>query len=88
MENFILIAIISTILFLIIKFLEMKYLEKELKPMKEIVRDGIIVFISTIISAYGMHFSKNSITDFFNVITENKVMNTEATQIFTDTPAF
>ena len=88
MENLFLIAMFATILFLLIKFIEMKYLEKEMKPMKVIVRDGLIVFVSAILASYGFHYSNSSISDFFNVITENKVMNADATQIFTDTPGF
>jgi len=88
MENLFLIAMFATILFLLIKFIEMKYLEKEMKPMKVVVRDGLIVFVSTVVASYGFHYSNSSISDFFNVITENKVMNAEATQIFTDNPGF
>ena len=88
MENLFLISIFATVLFLGIKIAEMKYLEKEMKPMKEIVRDGVIVFVSTVVASYGFMYANNSITDFLNVITENKVMNTEATQIFTDSPGF
>lgn len=88
MENLFLIAMFATILFLLIKFIEMKYLEKEMKPMKVVVRDGLIVFVSAILASYGFHYSNSSISDFFNVITENKVMNADATQIFTDNPGF
>lgn len=88
MENLYLIAMFTTLLFLAMKILEMKYLDKEMKPMKFIVRDGLIVFVSTVLASYGLEFSNNSITDFFNVITENKVMNADATQIFTDSPGF
>jgi uncharacterized protein YacL len=88
MENLFLIAMFATILFLLIKFIEMKYLDKEMKPMKIVVRDGLIVFVSAILASYGFHYSNSSISDFFNVITENKVMNADATQIFTDNPGF
>ena len=88
MENLFLIAMFATLLFLAIKFLEMKYLDKEMKPIKFIVRDGLIVFVSAVLASYGYHYSNNSVTDFLNVITENKVMNADATQIFTDSPGF
>ena len=88
MENLFLIAVFATFLFLAIKILEMKYLEKEMKPIKLIVRDGVIVFVSTILASYGYHYYNGSVTDFLNVITENKVMNADATQIFTDSPGF
>jgi hypothetical protein len=88
MENLFLIAMITTVLFIGIKFIEMKYLEKEMKPLKELARDGLVVFVSTIIASYGFVYSNSSINDFFNIITENKVMNTNTTQIFTDNPGF
>ena len=88
MENLFLIAMFTTLLFFAIKLLEMKYLEKEMKPIKFIVRDGLIVFVSTILASYGYNYSNGSVTDFFNIITENKVMNADATQIFTDSPGF
>jgi len=88
MENLFLIAVVSTLLFLIIKFVEMKYLDEEMKPMKVIVRDAVIVFVSSIVASYGFVYSNSSINDFLNVITENKTMNMDSTQIFTDNPGF
>ncbi len=88
MENLFLIAVVSTLLFLIIKFVEMKYLDQEMKPMKVIVRDAVIVFVSSIVASYGFVYSNSSINDFLNVITENKTMNMDSTQIFTDNPGF
>lgn len=89
MENLFLIAMFATILYFIIKFIEMKYLEEEIKPLKLIVREGLIVFVCTILASYGFMHSNSSINDFLNVITETKVVNTaDATQIFTDNPGF
>ena len=88
MENLFLIAIVSTLLYLVVKFVEMKYLDQETKPLKEVARDALIVFISTIVASYGFVYSNSSINDFLNIITENKIMNTDSTQIFTDNPGF
>ena len=66
----------------------MKYLDKEFKPLKFLVRDGLIVFVSTISAAYLYFYTNSSIHNFFNVITENKALQPEMTQIFTDTPTF
>lgn len=88
MENLFLIALISTFLYLVIKFVEMKYLDQETKPLKEVARDGIIVFVSSIVASYGFMYSNSSINDFLNVITESKAMNMDSTQIFTDNPGF
>jgi len=72
----------------LVKIIEMKYLEKEFKPLKYIVRDAFIVFVSALGGSYGFFYFKSSIANFFNVVTENKTMNMEATQIFTDIPGF
>lgn len=88
MENLFLFAIFTTVLFVFIKVVEMKYLDKELKPLKVIVRDAVIVFASAFIAAYGFFFMKGSFTDFLNIVTENKTLRMDATQIFTDAPAF
>jgi hypothetical protein len=88
MENLFLFAIFTTILFVLLKLVEMKYLEKEFKPLKYIVRDAVIVFSSSLAAAYGFFYTKGSIDDFLNIVTENKTLNMEATQIFTDTPGF
>ena len=46
MENLFLIAIFTTILFLLAKIAEMKFVDKEWKPLRIIIRDAIIVFSS------------------------------------------
>jgi hypothetical protein len=68
--------------------MEMKYLDKEFKPLKIIVRDGLLVFVSTLSGAYIYFYMNASMKNFFNVITENKTLQPETTQIFTDVPAF
>jgi hypothetical protein len=88
MENLLLFAIFTTVLFVLLKMGETKYLEAELKPLKFIVRDALIVFASAFGAALGFFYLKGSFADFLNVVTENKVLNTEATQIFTDMPGF
>lgn len=70
------------------KLMEMKYLEKEFKPLKIMVRDAAIVFISALAASYGFIYTKHSFSDFLNIVTENKTVNIESTQIFTDNPGF
>lgn len=66
----------------------MKYLDKEMKPLKYMVRDAVIVFGSALGAATATFYVRGSFTDFLNVVTENKVLHTDATQIFTDAPGF
>jgi len=88
MEKAFVISTFITLLFCLFKFIEMKYLDKEFKPLKIIVRDAIYVFVCSL-SATFIYFSLDgNITDFFNVLTDTKTMNTGATQIFTDEPGF
>ena len=88
MEKIIIFAILSCILFCLLKFIEMKYLEKEFKPLKTIIRDAMIVFVSAFVSGYMILESGSYISEFFNVVTENKGLKLADAKIFTDTPGF
>ena len=88
MEKEFIISIAVTLLFCIVKFVEMKFIDKELKPLKVVVRDAIIVMMSSIVVTTVVFNMNSSITDFFNVVTENKTINPASTEIFTDTPGF
>jgi hypothetical protein len=88
MDNLFLFAIFTTILFVLAKIAEMKFIDKEWKPLRIIIRDAIIVFSSAFVSSYGYSYINGSFSDFLNIVTENKVLKTDATQIFTDVPTF
>jgi hypothetical protein len=66
----------------------MKYLDKESKPLKVVVRDAIVVFVCSLISTITFFNLEGYINDFFNIVTETKTLNANTTQIFTDVPAF
>lgn len=66
----------------------MKYIEKELKALKYIVRDAVAVFVCSLVASYSYFYMNDSFTDFMNVVTENKTLNLDSTQIFTDVPNF
>ena len=88
MEQIFIISISVTLLFCVAKLVEMKFLHDELKPLKEVVRDAIIVLMCTIASTTVVFNVNSSIFEFFNVVTENKTINPANTEIFTDTPGF
>jgi hypothetical protein len=87
-ETIFLLGFFTTAFFLILLIIKMKYIDKEYKPLKELVTDGLIVFSSTMIAAYGVFHIKGSFKDFMNVITESKTLDPTAAQVFTDTPSF
>lgn len=82
------IAVIVTILFLGSKVVEMKYIDKEWKPMKFIVRDAITVFGCSALGSYLYLHLDGSMMDFLNVVTSNKTFDMSQTQVFTDEPGF
>ena len=88
MENLFLFAIFTTAFFVLLKIVEMKTLEKEMKPLKFVVRDAAMAFAASLAAAFTAFYSRNSVSDFLNIVTENKVLSTETTQIFTDAPGF
>jgi hypothetical protein len=88
MEKIFIISTIITFLFCLVKFIEMKYLDKEFKPLKFLVRDAVMVFVCSLAAALFVFNMDGSITDFFNVLTDTKTLNTATTQIFTDEPGF
>jgi multisubunit Na+/H+ antiporter MnhB subunit len=88
MEKIFIISTIITFLFCLVKFIEMKYLDKEFKPLKFLLRDAVMVFVCSLAAALFVFNMDGSITDFFNVLTDTKTLNTATTQIFTDEPGF
>ena len=88
MEKVLLLAIAITIVFGILKFVEMRYLDKKLKPLKDVVRDLVMVFLSAFLCSFGIINYQSKLDDFLGVITNNKTVSAESTQIFTGNPDF
>lgn len=90
MEQVFIIAVIITILFCLSKFIEIRFLsdDRKPKPLKDIVRDSIVVMVCSITGVYIYYQFSGYISDFFNIVTETKVLNQANTQVFTDTPNF
>lgn len=82
MKNIFIVAAIISITFFIAKFLEMRYIEKENKPLKLLLRDTLLVYFSVIIA--------NFVIDQINpiIITGGGTANNKATPVFTDNPGF
>jgi hypothetical protein len=89
MEKVIVLSILITFMFGLVKFGEMKLIEKKIKPLKTFVRDMVIVFISALFITMVYFYFDNSITELFNVVTNSKNLNNLSTpQVFTDSPGF
>jgi|TARA_Y100000389_G_C17466498_1_gene526161 hypothetical protein len=89
MEPMFVVAVTTTLLFVLAKFIEYKYFQgEEKKPLKDTVRDTLIVMACALASSYVFFQFQGSINDFFDVVTESKVASGAATQVFTDKPNF
>jgi hypothetical protein len=90
MEQVIVFALIVTFVFCIFKLAEMKLFEKpkEMKPLKFFVRDVVLVFLSAGIGGFVYFNTDVSVSEFFNVITETKVLSSGPAPVFTDAPGF
>lgn len=80
MDNIFLIAGIISVIFFIAKFLEMRYVEEESKPLKILVRDSLLVYVSVVLGGF--------ILDQLNpVINETEILSS-VPLAFTDNPPF
>ena len=52
MDNIFIIAAIVSVIFVIAKFIEMRFVDKEAKPLKLLIRDALLVYISVIIGYF------------------------------------
>jgi len=80
MDNIFIIAAIISIIFLISKFIEMRFIEKENKPLKLLIRDALLVYFSVI--------SGHFILQQLKPIIQNGGEGSIATQVFTNNPEF
>ncbi len=80
MDNIFFIAGIISVIFFIAKFLEMRYIDEEPKPLKILVRDTLLVYVSVIIGSF--------IVDQLNPVINQTDVLSSAPLAFTDNPPF
>lgn len=90
MENIVLLTIAISVLFVVTKLAEMRFIEKEMKPLKHIVRDAFIVAGCAFLPILGYFQFKDKMTTWFGISPSNGgssvIMKTP--EIFTDNPGF
>ena len=77
MSNIFINATVISVIFIIIKFFEMRFIEKENKPLKIMIRDTLGVFSSVVIADFLLKQFNPVIHTFGG-----------STQVFTDNPNF
>jgi len=88
MEKAFILAVAITVVYSIVKYLEMRFLEQKMKPLREIVRDVLMVSVSSFVCSFVFIYYKNKIDDFVAVVTNTNVLKPENTQVFTGVPGF
>ena len=79
MDNIFLVAGIISVIFFLGKFLEMRYVDKEPKPLKFLVRDSLLVYISVV--------TGNFVLEQLNPVI-NEIEIPSVPLAFTDNPPF
>ena len=65
MDNIFLAAGIISVIYFISKFLEMQYVDKEPKPLKILIRDSLLVYISSVLGWFVIDQLKPVINDIY-----------------------
>ena len=79
MDNIFLVAGIISVIYFIAKFLEMRYIDNEPKPLKLLIRDSLLVYVSVVCGSFIIEQLKP-------VINETEIPFTPLA--FTDNPPF
>ena len=80
MDNIFIIAAVISVIFLISKFIEMRFIDKESKPLKILIRDALLVYFSVVFG--------NFVIEQINPIIQNSAIGNATTPVFTDNPGF
>jgi len=88
MEKLLITCALIALIFFILKMLEMKYVDKEMKPLKNVIRDSVYVFVASLGCLFILLNFNGPINDFMDILTANKQFNFKSTEIFTDEPGF
>ena len=63
MDNIFLVAGIISVIFFIARFLEMRYIDDEPKPLKLLMRDSLLVYVSVVSGSFILEQLKPVIND-------------------------
>jgi hypothetical protein len=84
MGNIFIDAAIISVVFFIVQFIEMRFVDKESKPLKLLVRDSLLVYFSVICG----NFVIEQLKPFLQEVGEGAENIVIAPNVFTDNPGF
>jgi len=80
MSNIFIVAGIIAVVFLIVKFIEMRFVDKESNPLKFLIRDALLVYFSVVSGSF--------IIDQVSPVMQEVGENITNPAVFTDNPGF
>ena len=80
MTNTFIVAGIISIVYFLVKFTEMRFVDKESKPLKMLIRDSLLVYFSVIVGSFLM--------DQLKPIMDDASSTPCMPSVFTDNPGF
>lgn len=80
METIFIIASLISFFYIIAKFIEMRFIEKDNKPLKILIKDTLVVYLCVVMGYF--------IIEQINPSLLGKEVTKTATQVFTDNPGF
>lgn len=81
MKNIFVVAAIISVIFFIVKFIEMRFVDKESKPLKFLIRDSLLVYFSVIAGNFVIEQLKPVLQEGGENIVTNPI-------VFTGNPEF
>ena len=89
MENTILLTIVISVLFIVAKMVEMKYIENEMLPMKLLAREVMMVAACVFGVLYVFFEYKGKLAEWFGLsVIGGAIDAIKPPEIFTDNPGF
>jgi len=88
MEKAFILSLVITVVYFVSKLIDMKYISKEWKPMRTVMRESLFVLVSSILSVVVFFITNGKMSDFFDILTESKTLKPSATEVFTGEPGF
>jgi hypothetical protein len=81
MPNIFVVAGVISVIFFVVKFIEMRFVDKESKPLKFLIRDSLLVYFSVIAGNFVLDQLKPVIHEGGEAAVTNPA-------VFTDNPGF
>ena len=87
MDSIVSIVLTTTVFYIVVKIIEMKFIQKEMRPMKELMRDSPVVALSCGVAVFSVMTLNKPVGGFIDAITE-KTAIPAAANVFTGDPGF